>query len=301
MRSSAILLLSLAASLAGCEFLDEVFDDGGIMDRVAVCSSACQKIGECSSQVTPPSPSWFGYSEQGGSGSDVVDCYAACSDPDTARVNGYSDCQLKCIKSSATGCGDINDCWKTRSAQYKKYCSRGDREDVVPVQYDGGVEIDNDTISGSEEADSVLDDDAIHDSIVDNDFPVNPGNNPPIIAGRYRAVGTIDNSSNARSAGSVIDTTLCFFSQTRLTSGSELHYCEDGVSGQGSAPITGEGSHFTIYLSDYPGATILFSGDVQDDTTIPNAEALVTYTYTTGVWEHSNTKWERIGDCTGCN
>ena len=89
-----------------------------------------------------------------------------------------------------------------------------------------------------------------------------------------------------------------FHNRQAGSSGATPDYCEAGVPGIVSAPITGEGNNFTMYFT-YPGqATILFSGSTDDAGAITgDVEALVVYLYSTDVWEHSFTGWANAGDC----
>ncbi len=268
--------------------------DGGIVGIATTCNNVCQKVQSCSG-AKPPVPQSFG--NQGSSGSAGIDCAANCIAPDRARY-GYSDCQLECLQGSS--CGAINECWNSRSEGFAQYClaSREPPPPIAPPEDQEPPE--NETNTGSEAADELTEDPAVAVAINDGEQPVNVGNEPPIIQGLYTAVGSIDEASNARPVGSVINTKLCFWGQDTLSTGTTVSYCEHNVPGESSAPVTGTGDAFTIYL-EFPGmSTILFSGS-SGANGVESAEALVVYSYGIDVWEHSLTEWERIGDCTGCS
>jgi hypothetical protein len=284
----------------GCDAAKDAVDQAS--DMLGECPSVCAAVQECG--VTPPSPAIdFGGLADGLPDIAALDCATNCVQEDRAFY-GYSDCQIECLLGE--GCGTMADCWDVSSDAYASYCLAD--VDTTPVAPEEGTEeaeaIDNGTNTGSEDADSIVDNPAVEESVEDSDFDVNYGNNPPSIEGVYSVDGSIDESSNARAPGSPIVTSICFSGQQSLTGGSELNYCETGVPGTATAPVTGSGNDFTIYL-EYPGAAaILFSGSVIGDPTAPtgveNAEAMVVYYHGIDIWEHSWTDWVREGECTGC-
>ncbi len=299
MRSVLFSTAILSIACGGCELLDDVTGDGGVLDRAPACSTVCSKVNECGNKVNPPAAqSIFG---KGETGNDTVDCAVTCVDPEGAVKHGYSDCQIRCLKAASTSCDEMNDCWKTRSELYKQYC--GKRENK-PIDIDNGDdEVDNGSSSGNTEADEILDDDAVNGAVDDSDTHIYGGDTPPEISGLYTVIGAIDKSENARPRGNPIETSICFWGMsTNLAGGPEIHYCENGVYGTASAPITGNSDKFTIYLDNYSGgATILFSGKASDGgKKVSDAEALVVYTFGTDIWEHSVTQWQRTGSCSGC-
>ncbi len=281
-----LLFALLALPLASCELLPVE------VDRVGVCSEVCTQIDECDANA--PSPEFGSF--KGSSGEAGLDCAANCTQTDAA-LYGYSDCQLDCLQN--TECGNINDCWKPKSETFAKFCLDG--RDIPKVQPDPSDPTpSNGSESGNEEADEVLEDPASEIAIDESDFDVNYGDQPPMITGRYAVVGTIDEAANARPVGSPIDTSLCFWNQDNLSEGPYVTYCEDYVPGQPSAPVTGSGDEFTVYL-EYPGqATLLFSGQVDGEGKITRAETLVVYTYGVDMWEHSVTDWGFDGQCNSC-
>ncbi|MBU0553469.1 hypothetical protein KKF91_02095 [Myxococcota bacterium] len=297
-----VCLLSSALLMSACEInglggdgglFGDFTGDGGVIDNAQSCTDVCSKVQACDN-ANPPAVQFFG--SEGSSGVDGLDCAANCISPDSARY-GYSSCQQKCIKG--VSCAQINDCWKTSSDSYKKYCLAGR---TVPPVVDTETQPapDNNTTTGSEVADDLTEDPGLADAILDSDLPINVGNEPPVIFGLYKAIGTIDESSNARPVGAPINTQICFWGQETLVSGTAVSYCEYNVPGVASAPVTGDPENFTIYLTFEGMATILFSGQIESSGDVKEAEALVTYSYGMGIWEHSVTQWERLGDCGGC-
>ena len=280
------LLLLLLPFAVSCDILAEKADE------IAECADVCSRVDECGAE--PPPVSFGSFTE--GSGVEALDCAANCVQDDRA-LYGYSDCQIECLQNAP--CGQIQDCWKAKSDTYAEYCL-ADRE-IPPVEPDPeDPEPENGSKSGSEKADDLLEDPSSEVAVDESDFDVNFGDNPPDITGLYRVKGNIDESANARPPGSVIDTTVCFWGQESLASGAETSYCEYNVPGDASAPVTGSGDEFTIFL-EYPGAaTLLFSGRVGQDGTIAEAETLVVYTHAVDVWEHSVTDWEHQGECDVC-
>jgi hypothetical protein len=260
--------------------------------QIGICSDVCTRVDECGAE--PPSPQ-FGNLD-GNSGQADLDCAANCIQDDRA-LYGYSDCQQTCLIEAP--CDQVNDCWKPKSALFAEFClADRDIPKVVPDPEDKPPS--NGSNSGSEDADEVLEDPANEIAIDESDFDVNFGDEPPQINGRYDAFGSIDESDNARPNGSVIDTTLCFWGQKGEANGNVVSYCEDYVPGKASAPVTGSGDDFTVYL-EYPGqATLLFSGKVDGQGRVTQAETLVVYSHSVDVWEHSNTTWSFDGDCDTC-
>ena len=126
------------------------------------------------------------------------------------------------------------------------------------------------------------------------------GSNPPELEERLATSGSIDESSNARPAGSPIDTEICFFDQTttaRLGS-PEVSCTEKNNPMIATAPITGDGSNWTLYLEFDTTGSIIFSGSMEEGATnISGVDALVTYYHGLEIWEHSFTDWTRSGDC----
>ena len=259
------------------------------------CSDVCGKVDECGAN---PPDAVFGNLGSGSSGSAGVDCAANCIDEENRVFLGYADCQMECIIGAE--CGAVNDCWNTSSATYAEYCL-ADRNlpDVAPDS--GDPQPGNGSTTGSTDADEIVDDPAVEAAVEEDDFDVNYGDNPPTIGGLYSVSGTIDDAMNARPIGSPIETQICFWDQATLAGGDEVNYCEFGVPGTASAPVIGDGADFTTFL-EYPGlATILFSGAVNGDGSIDDAEALVVYLHGIDIWEQSHTSWTPQGDCSGCD
>lgn len=264
---------------------------------IATCADVCVSVEECG--ATPPSVQLEGLA--GSSGSGGVDCAANCAQEDMRAFYGYSDCQLTCL--SEVACEQMNDCWDAESESYATYCLADRTTTPVAPAEDDPVPTNGST-TGSAAADDVVDDPAVEVAVEEaagEDFTVNFGDTPPEIKGHFHAVGTIDSSSNARPVGSRIDTTLCFSNQVPSADGTVTDYCEDGVPGTATAPITGSGNDFTMYLEYDEDVTILFSGTVDPGTGNPtNVEALVVYTYGVQIWELSHTDWTWEGECDGC-
>jgi len=271
------------AFLVSCDDLKGAAED---------CTDVCSKVSECG--VEPPSAQIGNMTSD--SAPSEVDCAVNCVQEDRAYY-GYSDCQMTCIVNA--GCDKVADCWKANSDTYAEFCL-ADR-DTVPVEPGSGdATPDNGTTTGSADADTITEDPAVEIAIDDGDFDVNFGDTPPDITGEYGVYGEINQSSNARPVGSIINTTICFWGQETLSDGVQTNYCEHGVAGEPTAPITGSGNDFTIYL-EYPGqATILFSGTVDDTGKIVQSDAMVVYLYGVDVWEKSTTDWTYSAECSGC-
>jgi hypothetical protein len=262
------------------------------------CSELCPTIDECG--VTPPAAT-FGNLGSGSSGSSGVDCAVNCVSDDAAML-GYSACQIDCLSNST--CEEMPDCWVPKSDLYAEYCLAGvEVPDVGPPPDEPPP--GNGSETGNTEVDDIVDDPAVAIAVDEADdgggFTVNYGDTPPQLIGKYDVHGTIDEAHNARPVGSVIDTSICFWDRQDTADGVYITYCEDGVPGQDSAPITGSGDSFTAYFVYDGQATVLFSGTLNPDGTLTDVEALVVYTYATDVWERSHTNWTNVGDCNSCN
>jgi hypothetical protein len=287
------MMLALALIPMSCDEVKGLVDEG-----LAQCTDACTKVQECS--ASPPAPE-FGALGAASSGEGGIDCAVGCT-ADDRELHGYSDCQIQCIVES--DCGVVNDCWAPKSETYATFClADRDIPEVAPDPAEPPPS--NGSQSGSDEADDIIDDPAVAiavDEAEDEGFTIHFGDQPPELVGRFRVSGTIDESSNARPEGSPIETSICFFDyDPTAPGGTVVSYCEDGVPGQDSAPLTGTNDAFTAYF-EYDGqATVLFSGSLNEDGTASQVEALVVYTYATDVWELSHTDWEPAGDCTSCN
>jgi len=272
-------------------------DLGAIKDINADCASVCAFVESCG--ATPPTIQYDGMTESTGSGG--LDCAANCLQEDMRAYYGYSDCQLDCLMES--DCETLSQCWDVTSDAYASYCLEG-RHTTPVTPGDNDPHPSNGTNTGSATADQAVDNPAVEAAVeaaADAGFVINYGDTPPDINGEYHAVGQIDESSNARPVGSPINTTLCFSNPTETPDGTEITYCEDGVPGEDTAPVTGSGDDFTIYL-EYPGQeTILFSGTVDGAGNPTNVEALVVYMQGIDVWELSHTNWEHMGPCSGCS
>jgi len=199
----------------------------------------------------------------------------------------------------------MDQCWDVSSDLYAQYCLDGRQTPpVAPGESD--PQPSNGTTTGNATADDIVDNPAVEAAVegaganAGGDFVVNYGDTPPEINGHYKAVGTIDESSNARPVGSPINTTLCFWDPVAGEEGTDINYCEDFVPGSDRAPMTGSGDNFTIYLQYDNQATILFSGTVDTDGNPTNVEALVVYLHGVDIWELSHTDWEYDGVCDSC-
>ena len=144
-----------------------------------------------------------------------------------------------------------------------------------------------------------MDNPAVEESVDSSGTPIFFGSNPPKLEGGWRASGTIDRSSYARPKGSPIDTEVCFFDQGTTADGSpEVSYCEKGNPMTATAPITGHGADWTLYLEFDLAGSIIFSGSMEEGASnIDGVDALVTYYHGLEIWEHSITNWTRSGDC----
>lgn len=282
---TAIVLFAGASVTMGCDVDAE---------KAAECAEVCSKVEECG--ANPPEVVIPGLTE-GGSGVAAVDCGANCLQPDAAFY-GYSDCQNDCILESA--CGAVNDCWDATSDTYANFCLEGvETEPIEPADEESTP--DNGTNTGSAAADELTGNTVTEGAVGGSGFVVNTGNDVPEIAGLYGAEGEIDESMNARAPGSPIRTSLCFYNRTENADGVEITYCESGVPGDLTAPVTGSGNDFTMYF-EYPGAaTVLFSGSTDGAGQISgDVEALVVYLHGHDIWEHSWTTWTFDGECSGC-
>lgn len=286
-------LITSALFATSCEAVKGLVDDS-----LATCTDACTKIQEC--DATPPTPE-FGSLGAASSGQGGIDCAVGCAAEDR-ELRGYSDCQIQCI--TETECGEIGDCWKPKTDVYASFClADRDVPDISPGPEDPPSS--NGSQTGSDEADDIIEDPSVAIAVDEADdgggFVVNYGDQPPELVGKFSVTGQIDESSNARPVGSAIVTSICFFDYNAdAPGGVVVSYCEDGVPGEDSAPLTGTNDAFTAYF-EYPGqATVLFSGSLNDDGSASQVEALVVYTYATEVWERSHTNWEPAGDCDSC-
>lgn len=289
--------LFFGVGLAGCVV------SGVDPKLIEQCTTICAAVDTCGADA--PAVSFWGTSES----SDIegLDCLAACSQEDSRAAAGYSDCQLECLEAAAATepdvCGaEMDACWDVSSESYASYCLSGrETTPVAPSAED--PEPTNGTTTGNSTADDIVDNPAVEAAVegaAGDGFVVNFGDAPPDIVGLFHAEGTIDSSSNARPVGSIIDTTLCFSNPTPTDEGTNITYCEFGVPGTDTAPITGSGKDFTIYL-EYPGAaTVLFSGSVDDSGNPTNVEALVVYLSGVDIWELSHTDWTNEGTCDTC-
>jgi len=315
MKTLHSLALILATStLFSCN-LENLVGDGGLIDDITgslkTCGSACAKIEACN--VTPPKAKRaFGSTGNGQAddllNNDITACASNCLS-DNREKYGYSDCQIECINDSS--CDNVSKCWDANSSVYARFCASQIEIKPIPgvntTASTGGstggsmggstggsvgeIVIDNMTVTGNEDVDRLVNQPAVNNAIVDSETPVNVGSNPPTISGHYSVEGSIDRASNARPAGSPINTGICFSNTETLANGTYVTYCEDGVPGVGRAPIVGDGNKFSVFFEiDGAPVTILFSGSIEGDT-VPSAEALVTYTYGLEMWEHSVTTW----------
>jgi hypothetical protein len=282
--------------LSACDEVKSALDSGlldDLEDLVVTCGEACVVIQDCGDDVTPPEISL----PVGGAGLDVeapalVDCAANCASPHRVKL-GYSNCQIECIKDSE--CGQINDCWNVTSDRYANFCDV-DTTPIEPSEEDADA-IDNDTTTGSAAVDDITSNPAIEESVGESGTILHFGDDPPAgIANKWAAVGTIDESSNARPTGSPINTTLCFYDMTETSEGWEVSYCEQGSPLTASAPITGEGDGWSIFL-EFPGTgSIIFSGELTEGaSSMGDVDALVTYYHGMEIWEHSATDWTSTG------
>ena len=269
-----------------------------LLDALLLCGEACTNIETCGDSVSPPSMDLgIGDFDLGVEAPSVVDCAANCSSESRVTL-GYSDCQIECISSET--CDSVNECWDVTSPTYSSYCV----VDTAPVEAaatEDGSEPDvaAGTTTGSSAADSIIDNPAVEESVAESGTDIFFGSSPPNLEGKWAAVGTIDESRNARPVGSPIDTEVCFFDQTTTSDGSpQLSYCEKGNPSTSTAPLIGDGSGWTMFLEFAGQGSIIFSGEVMDGTTTMDpVDALVTYYHGLDIWEHSDTRWETAGAC----
>lgn len=282
--------LSAALLPLSCTLVSDKLEDA------ADCAAVCTAVEQCG--VTPPAPEFGALG--GATGSGGLDCALSCA-ADDRELRGYSDCQMQCLAEAT--CETMADCWRPRSDLYLQYCL-ADRE-IPPVAPSGTTPAPgNGSVTGNEEVDIIVSDPSVAIAVQDAEdegFTVNFGDQPPQLVGKYDVSGVIDASSNARPEGSPILTSICFWDWTEGPGGVTVSYCEDGVPGEDSAPLTGNNDAFTAWF-EYPGqATVMFSGSVNPDGTLSQVEALVVYTYATDVWELSHTDWRPDGACTSCS
>ncbi len=293
--TSAVGLIGLA-TMSGCD-IDEL--KNALEDGVGTCLEPCAKIQECEATANPPAPVL-----PGGMGGElpipdepVVACATNCAGPDRV-FNGYSDCQLECISSAS--CGNLNACWDVTSDRYADFCIPAGEEPPPAVPEEG---------SGSDAFDDAVDNPAVEEAVAESGTELFTGGAAPDMIGLWTPVtGTIDESSNARDPGSLINTSLCFWDAD--TTDGALNYCEVGVYGPdgsvmtSTAPISGDGGDgwTTIIEFEHDGAivaSIIFSG-LRTGGTAPEMEdvdALVTYYQGMNIWEHSFTNWTLGGAC----
>ena len=283
-----IAFAAAALSSTGCDKLDEAL----------MCAPACDNIQTCGDEVTPPTMDLgLGDIDLGVEAPSLVDCAVNCTSDDRVTL-GYSNCQIECIESEA--CGDINGCWNVTSDVYARYCSV-DTPPIEAAATESGdaPEVASGTVSGSSQADTIMDNPAVEASVDGSETPIFFGSSPPLLEGGWSATGAIDRASNARPAGSPINTEICFYNQGTASDGSpEVSYCEKNNPMTATAPITGDGSDWTLYLEFAPTGSIIFSGSMEEGaSSMADVDALVTYYHGLEIWEHSFTDWTRNGDC----
>jgi hypothetical protein len=299
LAAAGVLTISM---LSACDAVKNALDSGlldDLEDIVGTCAETCTTIQACGDAVNPPEVALpVGDTSLDIEAPSLVDCAANCASPDRVKL-GYSNCQIECIEESS--CGQINDCWNVTSDRYASFCD----VDTTPIEpsAEETASIDNDTTTGSAAADTITSNPAVEESVTESGTVLHFGDDPPAaIANLWAASGTIDSSSNARPPGSPINTQLCFYDMTETDEGWEVSYCEKGVLGSDgtplsdSAPITGEGEGWSIFL-EFPGTgSIIFSGELADGaTSMSDVDALVTYYHGMEIWEHSNTDWSTSG------
>jgi hypothetical protein len=297
-----LLLMAMAIPLlSSCDKLEELAED--VAGAALTCGAACENIQSCDGQVSPPTMDLgFGDVDLGVEAPSLVDCAVNCSS-DSRVTLGYSDCQIECIESES--CGNINSCWDVTSDVYASYCPVEDKP-VEPAPVPEGEpepEIAEGTTSGSEEADGIIENPAVEESVEASGTDIFFGSDPFDISGKWLAVGEIDDARNARPIGNPINTDLCFHSlDTSDPANPQISYCERGTPPQDTAPITGSGDNWSIFL-EFPGTgSIIFSGTVNEDGESMNeVDALVTYYHGLDIWEHSFTDWDRSEESCTCN
>ncbi len=273
-----------------------------LKDALMTCGMACENVQSCDGTVTPPSMDLgFGDVDLGVETPGLVDCAANCSSDDRVML-GYSDCQIECIEAET--CGTINGCWDVTSDTYAKYCPVEDKPvEAAPVpEGEPEPEIAEGTESGSSEADEIMDNPAVEESVDASGTDIFFGSSPYDISGKWLAQGEIDDARNARPVGSMINTDLCFHSlDTSNPSTPQISYCERGAPPEDTAPITGSGNNWSIFL-EFPGTgSIIFSGTVNEDgESMDQVDALVTYYHGLDIWEHSFTDWNRAEESCTC-
>ena len=302
-----LFMFLISGTNMSCDTLADITDelDNEFLDGITACPSVCARIESCDDVSPPPLNTGSWGDEDDLPDNDVLSCGGNCIQTEDRVRFGYSDCQIECLQSE--DCGTMADCWRPRSDTYKRYCRVETTPVTPPEPMEVGMDeepvemnsIENGSVTGSEEVDELVEDPAINEAINESDSLVNFGDQPPTLSGRYRAQGQIDRAENARPIGSTIDTEICFQGTESLSGGSVVSYCESGRPGVGQAPIIGDGQSFTTFF-ELEGApvTIMFSGTLDENGAVPEAEALVTYTYGQGIWEHSVTNWAQSAtDC----
>lgn len=291
-----------ASLLSGCDAVKSALDSGLLDDleeTFGTCATACTTIQACGDSVNPPEIALpLAGADLDIEAPSLVDCAANCASPDRVKL-GYSNCQIECIENSS--CGQINDCWNVTSERYASFCDI-DTTPIAPSADEAGT-IDNDTTTGSAEADTITANPAVEESVGESGTVLHFGDDPPAaIANLWAASGTIDKSSNARAPGSPINTQLCFFDMVESDDGWDVSYCEKGVLGSDgipltdTAPITGEGDTWSIFLEFSGTGSIIFSGELSEGaSSMTNVDALVTYYHGMEIWEHSYTDWSTSG------
>lgn len=297
-----IALLGAVGSMMACDKLEET-----IKEAIGTCEDPCTKVKDCN--ATPPGGKIPGI-DVPATGNGAVDCVVNCAQKDTRAMNGYSDCQLECLAGAE--CGNIGDCWDTKSALYAEKClakREGGMPPKVEVPADAPEEAKapaNNTETGNKEVDDIQKDPAVQAAVEKGGgdgkpFVVNNGSKPPSLKGSYTVVGSIDDALNARPKGSKINTTICFQDPKEETDGWYVTYCEKNVPGTSRAPITGADGKFTAYFVFPQAATILFSGSADETGKAANAvSALVVYAAGVDVWEHSFTDWANLDATCAC-
>ncbi|MBI5527390.1 MAG: hypothetical protein HY897_13740 [Deltaproteobacteria bacterium] len=289
----ACVALGSILAMTACDEVQEALD---------TCLDPCQKVNDCG--ATPPGGKIPGI-DLPETGNGAANCAVNCAQAETRAMNGYSECQLDCLAGAE--CGNINDCWDTKSALYADKClekREGGRPPAVEPPAEAPPEAkepENDTKTGNGEVDEIIKDPAVQAAVEKGGgggepFVVNQGSKPPQLLGEYAVQGNIDDALNARPVGSKINTAVCFKDLQENPAGRAkgwyVTYCEKNVPGEDTAPITGtEDGKFTAFFVFEGAATVLFSGTVVDGKAT-GVEALVVYAAGVDVWEHSNTDWQ---------
>ncbi len=278
------MLFSLLTVFSGCDQLKDLVDEFGDEEKAEMCIDYCGKVKSCDDGTL---------GNVGGYEIDSDGCKGLCEGVRYAGVDavklagdnlgielnvslwecaGYSTCEeyYACIDAGG------------KSAYETKLAEDANKPEPEPAG------------SGSDDADSILADENVDEAVENSGFVVNEGSDPPVITGKYHAVGEIIAEQDGRSVGTAINTHVCLVNQ----SGTKIDWKEPG-SDEASGTLTGEGDKWTFFLESSI-AVYMMSG-TKDGDNLKDVEILLTYKANlqnpgSDKWEQTLTQWTKESD-----